>query len=85
VLALRWAGSPELLRMLMLVLVRLSRWVVGAMLVHHPVLRRSTTEWSSHNLPLLGLLVGADGIICDHDIAHEPWKCPSSVEHHVLL
>jgi hypothetical protein len=29
----------------------------------------STTRWSCHNLPLLGFLVGADGIICDHDIA----------------
>jgi hypothetical protein len=85
VLARRWAGSPLLLQTLMLVLLRLSRWVGGAVVVHRPVLRRSTTGWSSHNLPLLGFLVGADGIICDHDIADELWKCPSSVECHALL
>jgi hypothetical protein len=69
----------------MLVLVRLSRWVGGAVVVHRPVLQRSTTGWSSHNLPLLSFLVGVDGIIRNHDIAHNLWKCPSSVERHVLL
>jgi hypothetical protein len=44
-LALRWAGSPLLLRTLMLMLVKLSRWVGGAMVVHHLVLWRSTTGW----------------------------------------
>jgi hypothetical protein len=57
--------------MLVLVLVQLSGWVGGAVVVHRPILRRSTTEWSSHNLPLLGFLMGADGIVCDHDNAHK--------------
>jgi hypothetical protein len=69
----------------MLVLLRLSRWVGGAVVVHHPVLWRSTTGWSSHNLPLLGFLVGVAGIIHDHDIADDLSKCPSSVERHALL
>jgi hypothetical protein len=47
------------------------------MVVHRPVLQRSTTGWSSHSLSLLGFLVGEDGIIHDHDIAHKLWKCPS--------
>jgi hypothetical protein len=55
----------------MLVLVRLSRWVGGAVVVHRPVLRRSTARWSSHSLPLLGFLVGADGVVRDHHIADE--------------
>jgi hypothetical protein len=55
----------------MLVLVRLLRWVGGAVVVHRPVLQRSTTGWSSHSLPLLGFLVGADGSVRDHDIAHK--------------
>jgi hypothetical protein len=84
-LALRWAGSPLLLRMLMLVLVLLLRWVGGVVVVHRLILWRSTTGWSSHNLPLLGFLVGTDGIIRDHDITHKLWKCPSSVERHALL
>jgi hypothetical protein len=62
-----------------------SRWIGGAMVVHHPVLQRSTTGWSSHNLPLLGFLVGVDGVVPDHDVADELWKCPSSVERHALL
>jgi hypothetical protein len=41
VLALRWAGSPLLL--FMLVVVLLTRWVGGAMVVHHLILGRSTT------------------------------------------
>jgi hypothetical protein len=69
----------------MLVLLRLSRWVGGTVVVHHPVLQRSTTGWSIHNLPLLGFLVGADGVVRDHDVADKLWKCPSSVERHVLL
>jgi hypothetical protein len=85
VLVLGCAGSPLLLWTLMLVLLRLSRWVGGAVVVHHPVLQRSTTGWSSHSLALLGFLVGVDGIVHDHDIAHKLWKCPSSVERHVLL
>jgi hypothetical protein len=85
VLALRWAGSPLLLWTLMLVLLWLSRWVGGTMVVYHPVLRRSTAGWSSHNLPLLGFLVGVDDIVCDHDVADELWKRPSSVERHALL
>jgi hypothetical protein len=55
------------------------------MVVHRPVLQRSTTGWSSHNLPLLGFLVGTDCIIHDHDDADELYKCPSNVEHHALL
>jgi hypothetical protein len=39
------------------------------MVVHRPVLRRSTTGWSSHNLLLLGFLVGTDVVIRDHDVA----------------
>jgi hypothetical protein len=69
----------------MLVLLQLSRWVGGTMVVHRPVLRRSTTGWSSHNLPLLSFLVGANGVVHDHDVADEFWKCPSSVERHALL
>jgi hypothetical protein len=56
VLILRWAGSPLLLRMPLLVLG--SRWIGGVVVVHHPVLRRSTTGWSGHNFPLLDFLVG---------------------------
>jgi hypothetical protein len=74
VLALRWVGSSLLLWTLMLVLG--PGWIGGAVVVHCPVLRMSTTGWSIHNLPLLGFLVGADGIICDHDVADELWKCP---------
>jgi hypothetical protein len=48
--------------------------------VHRPILQMSTIGWSSDNLPLLGLLVGADGIVYDHDITHKLWKCPSSVK-----
>jgi hypothetical protein len=62
-----------------------SRWIGGAVVVHRPVLQRSTTRWSNHSLPLLGFLVGADGVVCYHDIADELWKCPSSVERHALL
>jgi hypothetical protein len=85
VLALGWAGSPVLLRTLVLVLVQLSGWVCGVVVVHRPVLQMSTIEWSSNNLPLLGFVVGTDSIIRDHDIAHKLWKYPSSVERHVLL
>jgi hypothetical protein len=62
--------------------VEVDRWSHG---VHRPVLRRSTTRWSSHSLSLLGFLMGADGIVCDHDIAHKLWKCPSCVDLHALL
>jgi hypothetical protein len=55
------------------------------MVVHRLVLRRSTTGWSCHNLPLLGFLVGVDCIVRDHDIADELWKCSPGVECHVLL
>jgi hypothetical protein len=64
----------------MLLLVLGLRWIGGAVVVHHLVLRRSTTRWNSHNLPLLGFLVGADGVVRDHHIVDELWKCPSSVE-----
>jgi hypothetical protein len=69
----------------MLMLLWLSRWVGGAVVVRRPVLQRSTTGWSSHNLPLLGFLVGTDGVVRDHDVANELWKFPSSVERHALL
>jgi hypothetical protein len=82
---LRWVGSPLLRMTLVLMLLWLSGWVGGAMMVHRPVLQMSTTGWSCHNLPLLGFLVDVDCIVHDHDIANELWKCPSSVEHHVLL
>jgi hypothetical protein len=52
-------------------LVLLSRWVGGAVVVHRLVLWRSTTGWSSLSLPLLGFPMGADGIVRDHDIAHK--------------
>jgi hypothetical protein len=60
-------------------------WIGVAVVVHHLVLWRSTTGWSSHNLSLLGFFVGMDGIVHDHDIADELSKCPSSVECHALL
>jgi hypothetical protein len=85
VLALRWTGSPLLLLTLVLVLLRLSRWVGGVVVVHRPVLQRITTGWSSHNLHLLGFLVGMDGIVRDHDVADKLWTCPSSIERHALL
>jgi hypothetical protein len=69
VLTLRWARSPVLLRTLVLVLG--SRWIGGAVVVHRLVVRRSTTGWSGHNLPLLGFLVGADDVVYDHDVADE--------------
>jgi hypothetical protein len=56
---------------LVLVLLWLAGWFGRAMVVHCPVLWRSTTGWSSHNLPLLGFLVGADCIVHDHDIANK--------------
>jgi hypothetical protein len=83
VLMLRWAGSPLLLRTLMLVLGL--RWIGGAVVVHRPVLQRSATGWSGHNLPLLGFLMDVDCIVRDHDVADELWKCPSSVERRALL
>jgi hypothetical protein len=46
-------------------------WIGGAVVVHRLVLRRSTTRWSRHNLPFLNFLVGADCIVCDHDVADE--------------
>jgi hypothetical protein len=66
-------------------LLQLSRWVGGAVVVHYPILQRSTIGRSCHNLTLLGFLVGVDCIIRDDDIADELWKCPSSVERHALL
>jgi hypothetical protein len=71
--------------MLVLVLLRLSGWVGGAVVVHRMVLRRSTIGWSSHSLPFLGFLVCVDCVIRDHDVADELWKCPSGVELHALL
>jgi hypothetical protein len=72
--ALRLAGSPLLplvlmLMLLLMLLLMLARWVGGAMMIHHPVPHGSTTGWSYHNLSLLCLLVGADHIIHDDDIA----------------
>jgi hypothetical protein len=55
VLVRRWAGSALLLRTLMLMLG--SRWIGGVVVVHRLVLRRGTTRWSGHNLPLLSFLV----------------------------
>jgi hypothetical protein len=54
-----------------LVLLRLSGWVGGTVVLHRPVLRRSTTKRSCHNLPLLDFLVSADCIVRDDDIADE--------------
>jgi hypothetical protein len=67
------------------VLVRQSGWVGGGVVVHYVVLRRSTIGWSCDNLPLLGFLVGADGIVRNHDIADKLWKFSLGVEHHALL
>jgi hypothetical protein len=71
-------GSP-------LLLLWLARWVGGAVVVHRPVLQRSTSGRSCHILPLLGFLMGTDCIVHDGDIADKLWKCPSRVEHHALL
>jgi hypothetical protein len=68
VLALRWVGSALLLLTLVLMLVRR---VSGAMMVHRLVPWGSTTERSYHILPLLCLLVGADRIIRNGDIANK--------------
>jgi hypothetical protein len=84
-LALRWVGSPLLWLTLVLVLLRLLGWVGGAVVVHHPVLRRSTTGRSYHNLRLLAFPVGADCVVHDQDIAEKLWKCPFGVERHALL
>jgi hypothetical protein len=65
VLTLWWAGSPLLLLTMVLLLMLVS----GAVVVHHPVLQRSTTGWSYHNLPLLGLLVGTERVIRDDNVA----------------
>jgi hypothetical protein len=54
-------------------------------MVHRLVPWRGTTERSYHSLPLLCLLVGADCIIRDDDIADEVWERPYSVECHALL
>jgi hypothetical protein len=51
---LGWAGNPILLLTLVLMLLWLVRWVGRAVVVHRPVLWRSTTEQSYLNLPLLG-------------------------------
>jgi hypothetical protein len=67
VLVLRWAGSPLLL--LTLVLLLMTRWVGGAVMVHHPVPRRSTAGCCCHILSLLCFLVGAERIIRDDGIA----------------
>jgi hypothetical protein len=71
--------------MLMLMLLRLARWVGGAVVVHRLVLQGSTSGWSCHNLPLLGFLVSTDCIIHDNDIASNLWEYPSCVERHALL
>jgi hypothetical protein len=44
--------------------------------VHHPILRRSTIRRSCHSLPILGYLVSMDCIICDDDIADQPGNVP---------
>jgi hypothetical protein len=67
------------------VLLWLSGWVGGAVVVHRSVLRRSTTGRSYHNLPLLGFLVSTDSIVHDDDIADKLWECPSRVKRHALL
>jgi hypothetical protein len=50
-------GSPILLLTLVLMLLRLVRWVGGVVVVHCSVLQGSTFGQSCHNLPLLGFLV----------------------------
>jgi hypothetical protein len=49
---------------------------VGAVVVHHPVLRRSTIGRSCHSLPLLGYLVSMDCIVCGDGIADQPGNVP---------
>jgi hypothetical protein len=71
--------------MLVLMLLWLTRWLGGTVVVHCPVLRRSTTGRSCHNLPLLGFLMSVDCLIRNDDIADKLSKCPSSVERHALL
>jgi hypothetical protein len=63
----------------------LTRWVGGAMVVRRPIVQRSTSGLSYHNLPLLGFLVSADCIVHDDDIADKLWEYSSSVERHALL
>jgi hypothetical protein len=62
--------SPPLLLTLVLMLM-LATLVGGVRMIHHPVLWRSTTEWSCHNLSLHVLLVSADHIVHDDDIVNE--------------
>jgi hypothetical protein len=71
-LAPRWVGNQPLL--LMLVVLLPMKWIVGTVVVHHPVPRRSTAGWSCHNLPLLCFLVGSDCIFCDDDITEKLWE-----------
>jgi hypothetical protein len=54
-------------------------------MVHRSVLQGSTSGRSYHSLPLCGFLVSTDCIVCDDDIGETLRKCPSRVEHHVLL
>jgi hypothetical protein len=56
-----------------MVLMLLLMLMSGAVVVHHLVLLRSTTRWSYHGLPLLGLLVGTDRVIHDDDIVDKFW------------
>jgi hypothetical protein len=71
-LVLRWARNP--LWLLTLVLLLLTRWVGGTLVVHHPVPGRSTTGRSYYDLPLLCVLVCADRIVHDDDITNKLWE-----------
>jgi hypothetical protein len=70
-LALRWVGNPLLLLALVLLLMR---QVGGAVVVHRPILGRSTSGWSYHILPLLCFLVGVDYSVHDDDITNKLWE-----------
>jgi hypothetical protein len=67
-LVLRWAGNTLLLVVLLALVLLLTGWVSGAMVVHHLVPGRSTAGRSYHNLPLLCFLVGANCLIHSDDI-----------------
>jgi hypothetical protein len=56
-LALRWAGNPLLLQMLVLLaLVLLMRWVGGAVVVSHPVPGRSIADGATTTFLLFASL-----------------------------
>jgi hypothetical protein len=63
-----------MLALVLMLLVMLARRVGGAMMLHSSVPRESITGWNCHNLPLLCLLMDADHIVRDDDIADKFYK-----------